>query len=236
LLRLVQASKKVAAGDLSVMVDSRSRDEVSVLTESFNNMVASLNKSQKQLIQSYDETLEGWAKALELRDKETSGHSKRVTALTVKLASAMGIKGEALVNIRRGALLHDIGKMGTSDAILNKAGSLDETEMKTIQKHPLDGYELLKQIDFLGFALEIPLCHHEKWDGSGYPNGLKGEEIPISARIFAVADVFDAMTHDRPYRQALPKDEVIQFLQEGRGSHFDPTILDMFIKILDSAV
>ena len=235
LLRLVQASKKVAQGDLDIMVDPRSNDEVSVLTESFNTMVASLNQSQRQIIQSYDETLEGLAKALELRDKETIGHSKRVNNLTLKLAQAMGIQGEALVNIRRGALLHDIGKMGTSDVILHKTGPLDEEERKVIQKHPQDGYDLLKQIDFLKPALEIPLYHHERWDGSGYPCGLKGEEIPLSARIFAVIDVFDALCNDRPYRKAMPFEEVIQYLKEQSGSHFDPAVLEAFLKIVDAA-
>lgn len=234
LLRLVQASTKVAEGDLNVKIDSRSNDEVSVLTESFNTMVASLNQSRTQLIRSYDETLEGWAKALELRDKETEGHSHRVTDLTVRLAHAMGFQGEALVNIRRGALLHDIGKMGTPDAILHKNGPLDAEERRTIQKHPQDGYDTLKQIDYLQSALEIPFCHHEKWDGSGYPRGLTGEEIPISARMFAVVDVFDALSNDRPYRKALPIDEVIKYLREQSGSHFDPNVVDVFILLLNT--
>lgn len=234
LIQLVQASKKVAGGDLSIMVHPQSNDEVSVLTESFNSMVASLNQTQHQLIQSYDETLEGWAKALELRDKETVGHSKRVTHLTVRLASAMGIQGEALVNIRRGALLHDIGKMGTSDAILHKPGPLDADEMRVIRSHPQDGYNLLKQIDFLGPALEVPLYHHEKWDGTGYPIGLKGEQIPIFSRIFAVIDVFDALTHDRVYRKAMPLDEAIQYLRDQKCLHFDPIIVDTFIQLLDA--
>lgn len=232
LLRLVQASVKVTEGDLDVKVPPQSNDEISVLTESFNAMVASLNRSQKELIKSYDETLEGWAKALELRDKETEGHSERVTQLTVRLAEAVGIEGEALVNIRRGALLHDIGKMGTPDAILHKPGPLDEEERRIIQKHPQDAYDMLKQIDYLRVALEIPYCHHEKWDGTGYPRGLRGEEIPISARVFAIVDVWDALTNDRPYRKALPRDEVIAFLKSQSGSHFDPKVVDVFIPLL----
>ena len=235
LRRLVHASQKVAGGDLDIMVDPKSNDEISVLTESFNKMVASLNQSQKQLIQTYDETLEGWAKALELRDKETEGHSKRVTKLTVQLAAEMGVDGQALVNVRRGALLHDIGKMGTPDAILHKNGSLDPEEWQIIKQHPQDGYDLLKQIDYLVPALEIPLCHHEKWDGSGYPGGLKGEEIPIAARIFTVVDVFDAMTTDRPYRQAMPCEEVIQYLKDHSGIYFDPAVVDCFLRQLDLA-
>ena len=234
LLRLVHASKKVAEGDVNIMVLPQSDDEVADLTVSFNKMVASLNHSQNKLIQSYDETLEGWANALELRDEETVGHSKRVTSLTVKLAQAMGINDEALVNIRRGALLHDIGKMGTPDAILHKIGPLDEKEWEIIKNHAKDGYDLLKKIDFLGPALEIPLYHHEKWDGTGYPDGLVGEEIPISARIFAIVDVFDAMSNDRVYRSAIPIEETIEYLDEQSGSHFDPEVVKAFIHVLSS--
>jgi putative nucleotidyltransferase with HDIG domain len=235
LLRLVQASKEVAEGDLNVKLNAQSNDEVSVLTESFNKMVASLNQSHNELIQSYDETLKGWADALELRDKETEGHSERVTLLTIQLAMAMGIEGDALVNIRRGALLHDIGKMGTPDSVLHKTGQLNEEERKTIQKHPQDAYNMLNQIDYLRSALEIPYSHHEKWDGTGYPRGLKGKDIPISARIFAVVDVYDALTSDRVYRKAWLKPVVIKYLIEKRGSDFDPTVVDAFIRILNPA-
>lgn len=234
LLRLVQASQKVADGDLNVKVDTHSNDEVSVLTDVFNTMVANLNHSQKQLIRSYDETLEGWAKALELRDKETEGHSERVTHLTVRLAEAMGIQGEALVNIRRGALLHDIGKMGTPDAILNKNGPLDEQERQIIEKHPQHAYDMLRLIEYLQPALEIPYCHHEKWDGTGYPRKLKGEEIPISARMFAVADVFDALSSDRPYRKAWALPEVIKYLKDQSGSHFDPRVVEAFTRLMNA--
>jgi putative nucleotidyltransferase with HDIG domain len=233
LLRLVQASKEVAEGDLNVKLNAQSNDEVSVLTDSFNKMVASLNQSHNELIQSYDETLKGWADALELRDKETEGHSERVTLLTIQLAMSMGIEGDALVNIRRGALLHDIGKMGTPDSILHKTGQLNEEERKTIQKHPQDAYNMLNQIDYLRSALEIPYSHHEKWDGTGYPRGLKGKDIPISARIFAVVDVYDALTSDRVYRKAWLKPVVIKYLIEKRGRDFDPTVVDAFIRILN---
>jgi putative nucleotidyltransferase with HDIG domain len=233
LLRLVQASVKVTEGDLNVKVAPQSNDEISVLTESFNAMVASLRQSQTELVKTYDDTLEGWAKALELRDKETEGHSERVTSLAVRLAEALGIQGDALLNIRRGALLHDIGKMGTPDAILHKDGALTKEERLIIQKHPQDAYNMLKQIGYLQSALEIPYCHHEKWDGSGYPRGLRGEEIPISARIFSIVDVWDALTNDRPYRRAQAREAVIRYLRNESGRHFDPRVANAFIQMLE---
>jgi putative nucleotidyltransferase with HDIG domain len=232
LIQLVWASVEVSKGDLDVQIPTRTNDEISVLTESFNNMVTSLNQSQKELIRAYDNTLEGWGKALELRDHETEGHSVRVTLLTVQVAEAMGIRDEALVNIRRGALLHDIGKMGIPDSILHKNGGLDSAEMAIVRKHPGFAYDMLKGIDYLQRALEIPYCHHEKWDGTGYPDGLKGEEIPISARIFAIVDVWDALTSDRPYRKAVHREEVIPYLKDQSGKHFDPAVVDVFMQIL----
>jgi putative nucleotidyltransferase with HDIG domain len=232
LLKLVQASMKVSTGNLDVQVRAETNDEISILTESFNTMVTSLNQSQKDLIKAYDNTLEGWAKALELRDKETEGHSERVTTLTVRLAEAMGIQGETLLNVRRGALLHDIGKMGVPDAILHKNGPLDEGERTIIQRHPQSAYDMLKHIEYLQAALEIPYCHHEKWDGTGYPRRLKGQEIPLAARLFAIVDVYDALISDRPYRKALPREEVIAYLKSQSGSHFDPDALQLFLNVL----
>jgi putative nucleotidyltransferase with HDIG domain len=232
LLQLVQASVKVSNGELDIRVNAQSNDEFSILTESFNAMVASLSQSKDDLIKAYDNTLEGWAKALELRDKEIEGHSERVTKLTIQLAEEMGIQGEALVNIRRGALLHDIGKMGVPDAILHKKGPLNEEERKIIQQHPQSAYNILKHIDYLQAALEIPYCHHEKWDGSGYPRGLRGEEIPLSARMFTVVDVYDAMISDRPYRKSMSLEDVIAYLKDQSGSHFDPNVLNVFLKVL----
>lgn len=234
LLQLVQASVRVREGDLNVNIPAQSNDEISVLTESFNAMVASLNRSQRELVRTYDDTLEGWAKALELRDKETEGHSERVTSLTLRLAEALGIQGEALVNIRRGALLHDIGKMGTPDAILHKEGPLTEEERRIIERHPQDAYNMLNRIGYLESALEIPYCHHEKWNGTGYPRGLKGSQIPLSARIFSVVDVWDALTNDRPYRKAMPRADVFQLLRNERGQHFDPRVVDEFIRMMES--
>ena len=232
LLQLVQASVKVSHGDLGVQVRAQSNDEISILTESFNTMVANLNQSQKDLLNAYDSTLEGWAKALELRDKETEGHSERVTNMTVRFAEAMGIQDEPLANIRRGALLHDIGKMGVPDAILHKNGPLDEEERSIVQQHPQNAFNMLKHIEYLQDALEIPYCHHEKWDGSGYPRGLKGDRIPISARMFAIVDVYDALTNDRPYRKAMDVEETITYIKSQSGTHFDPNIMETFLSIV----
>ena len=233
LIELVQASIKVSNGDMNVQVDMRTNDEIAILTESFNTMVASVHRSQQDLLNAYDSTLEGWAKALELRDKETEGHSARVTRLTVRLAEALGIEGEALVNIRRGALLHDIGKMGIPDAILHKSAALNSEELSLMRKHPIYAYDMLKEIGYLQPALAIPFCHHEKWDGTGYPQGLQGEAIPIAARIFAIVDVWDALISDRPYRKALPIQDVIAYVHEQSGRHFDPAVVKVFIQVLN---
>jgi putative nucleotidyltransferase with HDIG domain len=230
----MQASVQVSKGDLNVQISTSTNDEISTLTESFNTMVTSLHKSQKELINAYDNTLEGWAKALELRDKETEGHSERVIELTIQIATEMGIHGEDLTNIRRGALLHDIGKMGIPDAILHKPGRLSEEEMTVIRSHPKLAYDMLKDIDYLQAALDIPYYHHEKWDGTGYPCGLKGKEIPLVARIFAIVDVWDAMTNDRPYRKAIPREKVISHLTDQSGRHFDPDVVDIFIRVLET--
>ncbi len=231
LIGLVTASREVADGNLEVRVNPSSNDEVAVLSESFNQMVASLHASKMELVQAYDITLEGWSKALELRDKETQGHTHRVTNMTLRLAEAMGIQDEDLVNVRRGALLHDIGKMGIPDAILLKNGPLTDDEWEIMRKHPQYAIDWLWPIEYLRPALEIPYCHHERWDGTGYPRGLKEDQIPLAARIFAVVDVWDALSSDRPYRAALSELEVFQHLRDGRGSHFDPQVVDTFIQI-----
>jgi putative nucleotidyltransferase with HDIG domain len=181
---------------------------------------------------AYDTTLEGWAKALELRDKETEGHSRRVTETTLIVARAMGFDEEALVHIRRGSILHDIGKMGIPDDILRKNGPLTEAEREIVVNHPQTAFNLLKSIPYLEKALEIPYSHHEKWDGSGYPRQLKGEEIPLSARIFAVVDVWDALSSDRPYRNAWPREQIIEYLLGESGKHFDSMVVDLFLQML----
>ncbi|WP_345320863.1 HD domain-containing phosphohydrolase [Candidatus Villigracilis proximus] len=160
-----------------------------------------------ELAEAYDTTLEGWARALELRDKETEGHSRRVTEITLKIAYAMNISEEDLEHIRRGAILHDIGKMSIPDEILHKPGKLTNEEREIIKEHPDTAYKLLSPIPFLKKALEIPYSHHEKWDGTGYPQGLKGNDIPLAARIFAVADVWDALGSNRSYNQAWPREK-----------------------------
>lgn len=180
---------------------------------------------------AYQATLEGWVRALDLRDKETEGHTKRVTALTQRLAQMMNVDDEALGHITRGALLHDIGKMAIPDGILLKPGSLTPDERAMIQKHPVYAYEMLSPIKFLHSALDIPYCHHEKWNGTGYPRGLKGEEIPFAARIFAVIDVWDALVSDRPYRKGMDPIEVKKEISSQSGVHFDPQVVDVFLKM-----
>ena len=186
-----------------------------------------------ELAEAYDITLEGWARALELRDKETEGHSRRVTDMTLKMALKLGFPDETIEHIRRGAILHDIGKMGIPDEILHKNDKLTEQERQTVMKHPETAYKLIKPISFLEQAMEIPYCHHEKWDGTGYPRGIQGEEIPISARIFAVADVWDALSNDRPYNNAWSREKIIQYFHEQSGKHFDPYIVKIFLAMVD---
>jgi putative nucleotidyltransferase with HDIG domain len=186
-----------------------------------------------ELAEAYDTTLEGWARALELRDEETEGHSRRVTETTIKIAKALELSDESLEHIRRGALLHDIGKMSIPDDILHKPGKLTPEERVIVQEHPTTAYKLLSPIPFLKEALEIPYSHHEKWDGTGYPQGLREREIPLSARIFAVADVWDAICSERPYNSAWPRDKAIKYLLEQSGTHFDPRIVDIFLDLVE---
>jgi len=188
----------------------------------------SLQKSNLDLIVAYDATIEGWSRALDLRDRETEGHTQRVANMAIKLAKAMGVAEDKLLHVRRGALLHDIGKMGIPDQILFKTGPLDEKEWEIMRKHPVLAYDMLSPIKYLAPALDIPYCHHEKWDGTGYPRGLAGEHIPLAARIFAIADVWDALTSVRPYRDAWSKEKTHAYILEHSGTHFDPNIVDVF--------
>ncbi len=195
-------------------------------------MLQRIQRANRELAQAYEATLKGWANALELRDKETSGHSERMRDLATRLGERMGLNEMQLSNLSRGVLLHDIGKMGVPDYILHKPGPLTEDQWKVMQKHPQFAYDLLSDVPYLSGALEVPYCHHERWDGSGYPRGLKGKDIPLNARIFAVIDVWDALTHDRPYRSAWSREQTVQYIIDNAGIQFDPQVVEEFIRML----
>jgi len=192
-----------------------------------------LQVSTFELSLAYDKTLEGWARALEIRDRETSGHTRRVTELTIRLARRFGIPDEEIPNLRRGVLLHDIGKMGIPDHILKKTGPLTSEEWQEMRMHPQYAFDLLHPIAYLRPALDIPFCHHEKWDGSGYPRGLAGEDIPLAARIFAVVDVWDALLHERPYRKAWSLSETLAHIRRQSGLAFDPAVVTVFLEMVE---
>lgn len=198
-----------------------------------SHLFEDLQRAKLELEVAYDLTLLGWAQAVELRDQETAGHTQRVTELTVKLARQLGLPEEDIEHLRRGAILHDVGKLGVPDAVLLKPGQLDEEEWVLMRKHPTLAYQWLSGIPFLSKALAIPYAHHERWDGSGYPRGLQGEAIPLEARIFAVVDVYDALTSDRPYRQAWPKEKALAYIREQSGKQFDPRVVETFLELID---
>lgn len=191
-----------------------------------------LQRSNVELALAYDATIEGWSRAMDLRDKETEGHTLRVTDLAIRLAQAIGIDDAEIIHIRRGALLHDIGKIGVPDSILLKPGPLTDEEWVVMRGHPQLAYEMLAPISYLRPALDIPYCHHEKWDGSGYPRGLRGEQIPLAARLFAAVDVWDALRSDRPYRSAWPEERAFAHIRSLAGTHFDPHVAEVFLHIL----
>jgi len=197
------------------------------------SLFSDLEVANRDLTLAYDDTIRGWAIALELRDGETEGHSQRVTEMAERLARAMGIPNELITHIRRGALLHDIGKMAIPDSILFKPGPLTREEREVMRRHPVYAYDLLASIDFLRPAMDIPYSHHERWNGTGYPLGLLGEQIPLAARIFSVVDVWDALSSDRPYRKAWPHEDVTNYLIEQSGKQFDPDVVKVFIQILE---
>jgi len=235
----IRGSTETIGGCIGVNMHSRpvawSDDDINHL-RMVGDAIANLlerKRAEELLLIAYDTTLEGWAKALELHDKETEDHSRRVTELTVTLAQAMGFQGDDLAYIRRGAILHDIGKMGIPDEILRKPGKLTPEERKIMEKHPIYSYELLSPIPFLEKAMDIPYCHHERWDGNGYPSGLKGEDIPLSARIFAIVDVWDAVQSERPYNHAWSKEETIYYLREESGKIFDPQCMEVFLGLVE---
>ncbi len=213
---------EVLAGQAAIALDSASLGE-------------DLQQSNAELMAAYDATIEGWGRALDLRDQETQGHSERVTAMTLTLARAVGITGEALVHLRRGALLHDIGKMGVPDRILLKTDELSPTEWRLMRRHPEDAHAMLSPIAFLRPALDIPWCHHEKWDGTGYPRGLQGDQIPLAARLFAIADVWDALRSDRPYRAAWPEGRTLDHIRSLAGTHFDPALVSVFLDMMGAS-
>jgi len=191
-----------------------------------------LERANLELTMAYDATIEGWSQALELRDQETRGHSNRVLELTLRMATAMGLPDWQLRDIRRGVLLHDIGKMGVPDAILHKPGPLSPEEWQIMRQHPQYAFNMLAPIVYLRNSLDIPYGHHEKWNGSGYPRGLSADTIPLAARIFSVVDVYDALSSDRPYREAWPEEKVLAYIAEQSGQHFDPQIVEMFLKLI----
>ena len=207
------------AGQLAIAIDNRS-------------LLEDLERSNADLARAYDTTLEGWSRALELRDRETQGHTARVTELTLAVARTLGIGESDLVTVRRGVLLHDIGKMGIPDSILLKPGPLSPEEWVVMRRHPQLAHDLLHPIEFLRPALEIPFCHHEWWDGSGYPRGLKGEAIPLAARIFAVVDSWDGLCVARPYREAWPPERVRAHIRGEAGTHFDPRVVEVFLRLV----
>ena len=211
---------EVLAGQTAIAVDSAS-------------LFTDLQHSNTELFNAYDSTIEGWSHALDLRDKETEGHTLRVTEMTMKLTHAAGMTEAELVHVRRGALLHDIGKMGVPDNILLKPDKLTDEEWVAMRKHPTFAFELLSPIAYLRPALDIPYCHHEKWDGSGYPRGLKGEQIPLAARLFAIIDVWDALRSDRPYRQGWSKEKVMEHIKSLSGTHFDPKAVELFFNMMN---
>jgi len=193
---------------------------------------AQLQRAHTDLQEAYDKTIEGWVLALDLRDKETEGHTQRVKIMTEKLAREMGYSEEEITHIRRGALLHDMGKMGIPDEILQKPGPLTDDEWVIMRKHPEMAYQMLSQIKYLKDAITIPYYHHERWDGSGYPHKLRGEDIPLQARMFAVVDVWDALSSDRPYRKKMPHKDVIEYLRKETGRLFDPKVIEKFIPLI----
>jgi putative nucleotidyltransferase with HDIG domain len=203
---------------------------IGITMTTIENNLGQLVRAEHQLRESYNLTLDGWGRALELFDRDTEGHSIRVTKLTLKIARVLKLPENEIEHIRRGALLHDVGKMGISDQILNKTSSLTRDERKNIEEHPRLAYQLLKDIPYLEKALEIPYSHHEHWDGNGYPQGLRGKEIPLSARIFAIADNWDALTSDRPYRMAWAREEARKYIQAQAGKILDPELAAVFVE------
>ena len=201
------------------------------MVDNINSLPAEVSNYLNSIpTQAYDATLEAWATAVESHTKETTGHTRRVMQMTLWLAKAMGISDHEMKNVQRGAVLHDIGNMIVPESILQSKNNLSVDEWVTIHMHPYNAYEMLVQVDILRPAINIPYFHHEKWDGTGYPRGMKGEQIPLPARIFTLVDVYDAMISDRPYRKARSKGEAVQYIHDESGRHFDPIVVDLFME------
>ncbi|MBI4732046.1 MAG: HD domain-containing protein [Chloroflexi bacterium] len=239
---LIKTAKHLGAGDTTARTHksiSYGRSELSQLARIFDQMAdsleqreADLKSSNRELAIAYDATLEGWMRVLDLRHKETEGHTMRVAQMTVELARAMGMGEAEIKHTHRGALLHDIGKIGIPDGTLLKPDKLTPDEMRVMRQHPVLAYEMLSPIAYLQSSLDIPYCHHEKWDGTGYPRGLGGEQIPLAARIFAVVDVWDALRSDRSYRKGWPEEKVLDYIREHAGTHFDPQVVGIFLHLV----
>jgi len=196
-------------------------------------MFDNLQRANMEMAIAYEATIEGWSRALDMRENEAEGHAQKLADLTMTLARMVGVRDSELQHIRRGALLHDIGRMGISDRILLKKSKLTKKETEEVQRHPTLAYQMLQPIQYLRLAIDIPYCHHEKWDGTGYPRKLKGEEIPLAARIFAVVDVWDALTSPRPYREAWTKKKALAYIEEQSGKHFDPHVVRAFLRLMN---
>ncbi len=229
-------NKILVMGDGNIVIPGSSlkgklRSAVETLSE--EKLAQELERANYELTLAYDATLEGWSRALDLRDKETEGHTERVTELAIRMAQAMGMSDEELIHVRRGALLHDIGKMGIPDEILTKSGPLTDDEWAVFRRHPENARDVLEPIPFLRPAIDIPYSYNERWDGTGFPRGLKGEEIPLAARIFAVADVYDALSSERHYRKALSHEKILEQLREQAGKMFDPDVVEVLVKVME---
>ena len=233
---LLQTSYHADASDILTQVILVAAESflVWMTLELLQNNYQRAERSEARLNESYNMTLEGWVKALEFRDRETEGHCRRVASLCVQLSYQLGLSREEVISIYRGALLHDIGKMAIPDSILFKPGPLSDAEWELMRQHPLYARQMLEAIPFLSPSIPIPYCHHERWDGRGYPCGLKHEEIPLPARIFSVVDHWEALCSDRPYRRALPPELVSAYIEENSGVIFDPSIAGLFLKMMSS--
>jgi hypothetical protein len=208
----------------------------SVVAGNLDRNLERIKKSESELRKNYDLTLDAWAKVLEYRDKETEGHSQRLVELSTQLALALNFSEDEIVYIQRGALMHDIGKLAIPDDILLKPGPLTDDERKLMEQHPVYAKQMLSQVSFLQSSMDVVYSHHERWDGNGYPDGLKGDQIPLAARIFAVVDQWDALGSDRPYRKAWSKADVIAYLQKNSGKIYDPHIVEVFLSLIHPIV